>query len=294
MFAPSLQVGATKKKRFKSELNFHGVQSPPKKSIFKTLQENFIQYLLNSTLHGLKYVGDRKISHFERFFFVCMFILVVGLSAYFISNIWAKWNASPVIIVESAIATSVTSIPFPAVTICNMNLVQKSDVAHLPRSSEEYSMIQSICQSTRDDNITSSVAGNWSVLKKVLLKVSQSCAEMLVSCKYGGIEYECMKIFSTILTDGGKCCIFNGLHRKFMMKLEYNRSEELNDNDYLESMANDWNPETGFGSKDLKLNKDSYPRPGAGNLPFDIHNYKKAKLIIFSKVLELGWDSLLL
>lgn len=32
-----------------------------------TCQENLHQYLLNSTLHGLRYVGERHISPFERF-----------------------------------------------------------------------------------------------------------------------------------------------------------------------------------------------------------------------------------
>lgn len=37
-------------------------QKPP-----STCSENVEQYLLNSTLHGLRYVGDRKISYFERY-----------------------------------------------------------------------------------------------------------------------------------------------------------------------------------------------------------------------------------
>lgn len=35
-------------------------------SVTKSLKENFNQYLTNSTLHGLKYVGDRTITRFER------------------------------------------------------------------------------------------------------------------------------------------------------------------------------------------------------------------------------------
>lgn len=38
----------------------------------------------------------------------------------------------------------------------------------------------------------------------IFLKVSQPCEEMLVLCRYGGVEYEnCMKIFTSILTDEG-------------------------------------------------------------------------------------------
>lgn len=53
------------------------------------------------------------------------------------------------------------------------------------------------------------------------MKVSQPCEEMLVSCQYGGIEYDCMKLFNSVLTDGGLCCNFNGLHKKFMSKSNY-------------------------------------------------------------------------
>lgn len=38
----------------------------------------------------------------------------------------------------------------------------------------------------------------------ILSKVSQPCEDMLVVCRYGGVEYEnCMKIFTSILTDEG-------------------------------------------------------------------------------------------
>lgn len=35
-------------------------------SVTKSLNENFNQYLINTTLHGLKYIGDRTITWFER------------------------------------------------------------------------------------------------------------------------------------------------------------------------------------------------------------------------------------
>lgn len=53
------------------------------------------------------------------------------------------------------------------------------------------------------------------------VQVSQSCKELLKSCSFGGIEFECLDIFSNILTDEGLCCIFNGVHKKFVMKTQY-------------------------------------------------------------------------
>lgn len=44
----------------------------------------------------------------------------------------------------------------------------------------------------------------------------------------------------------------------------FSRSENFQDSDYLESMANEWTPETSFSSELLRKHKDGYPRPGLG------------------------------
>lgn len=126
-----------------------------------------------------------------------MFLMVIFLSAYFISNVWNKWNASPLIVTLDAYGTSVTDLPFPgilidfisfdlanfphrsmlfpsktAVTICNMNQAQKSAVSTLSQTSEEYSVVQSICRYATDTNAMNSVNSNWTMFRKVLLDVS--------------------------------------------------------------------------------------------------------------------------
>lgn len=44
---------------------------------------------------------------------------------------------------------------------------------------------------------------------------------MLVECRYGGFQYDCMDLFQNILTDEGLCCIFNGVDKKLIMKAQY-------------------------------------------------------------------------
>lgn len=51
--------GSTKKDKQSDEENI-----PTQRN--SACEENFHQYLLNSTLHGLRYVGERQISVFER------------------------------------------------------------------------------------------------------------------------------------------------------------------------------------------------------------------------------------
>lgn len=71
MFAPRPQgeiLYRKKEKKDKSDLNeeLRWFPNDVKQSILTRCRENFNQYLLNTTLHGLKYVGDRKITRFER------------------------------------------------------------------------------------------------------------------------------------------------------------------------------------------------------------------------------------
>lgn len=48
-----------------------------------------------------------------------------------------------------------------------------------------------------------------------------------------------------------------------MILQTFSSTEEL-DEEYDFEMANRWTPETGFKSQQLKINIDSYPRPGVG------------------------------
>lgn len=66
MFEPRLQVDVLTQKRAKNELQLRQIQDTAKRSIVASCGENCHQYLMNTTLHGLKYVGDKKITRFER------------------------------------------------------------------------------------------------------------------------------------------------------------------------------------------------------------------------------------
>lgn len=144
------------------------------KSSYST--NNLRQYLLNSTLHGLRYVGDITITIFERFFFALAFVIVLVLSAYFISNVYQKWSASPVIIALSAVSTSISDIPFPAVTICNMNQAKESKVKHIMPNTMEDALLQSLCLKNVNFSETKKESPrfkpNWPTFRTFLLNVS--------------------------------------------------------------------------------------------------------------------------
>lgn len=92
-------------------------------------RENIVKYLESSSMHGLRYIGDKSLSNCERGGFIFAFAIVFVVSFYFITNVWEKWSLSPIIIGLNPVATQLKDIPFPAVTICNMNQANKT-IAH--------------------------------------------------------------------------------------------------------------------------------------------------------------------
>lgn len=177
-------------------------------------------YLLNSTLHGLRYVGQTTISTAERCFFAASFALVVVLAGYFITNVYVKWRASPLIISMSAAATPITEFPFPAVTFCNMNQARRDVVARFKRGSNDALLMRSMCGTSRMAATVLEQASDtsWRYFQEFLRKVSRPCGDMLVSCKFGTRPYACAELFDTVLTDEGVCCIFNGVHKRFLLR----------------------------------------------------------------------------
>lgn len=59
-------------------------------------------------------------------FWFASFFVAIGLAIYCITIIYNKWQSNPVIISFSPFDADLRSIPFPAVTICNMNHVKRN------------------------------------------------------------------------------------------------------------------------------------------------------------------------
>ncbi|KAK9719816.1 Amiloride-sensitive sodium channel [Popillia japonica] len=91
------------------------------KAIIKTFLED---YLVGSTLHGVKYVADP--SPWKSLIWLCIMIASISFCAIFIKVQMNKLDESIITTTISSTAFPVWAIPFPAVTICNNIIVSKT------------------------------------------------------------------------------------------------------------------------------------------------------------------------
>lgn len=84
--------------------------------------------------------------------------------------------------------------------------VKKSVEQSYAKDSVEYSVMKSICRldEYHDDNDTQTKSNNWDLFREMIKQASPNCKELLSYCEYGGVEFNCTKKFSHILTDDGE------------------------------------------------------------------------------------------
>ncbi|KAL6445649.1 hypothetical protein ACFW04_000866 [Cataglyphis niger] len=234
-----------------------------KHQVFTELGQLTKQYCTNSTLHGLRYIGNSELSIVERIFWIISFTTALGMAVYYIYYLYEKWNVSPIIISLSPEPVPLNEFPFPSITICNMNNVKKTEAKRIESGSDDLDkiMMDDLCNWERS-NVTydQDQAIDWNRMLRFMINVSQPCTDMLYYCLWHGNQTDCERIFNPTMTDEGICCNFNSVTRKHLF---YNPHDWPDLNITYPSVSVDWNAEKGY---DANMPPDVIPwRPyGAG------------------------------
>ncbi|XP_072396006.1 pickpocket protein 28-like [Diabrotica undecimpunctata] len=222
-------------------------------------------YCDKTTLHGLRYVGDTSLTVCERVFWLLSFSVAIAFAAYYITNIYQKWNSSPVIISFSPFDAQLKSIPFPSVTICNMNQAKKTEVNKIKADGNPLDMklLDDICNGNDSSHNNYTEQYDWTMLRNFLIRVGNSCSDMLKACKWSSDKKNCEDLFNNDLTDEGLCCSFNRLPPTKIFRNPNDIS--LLNQTYPENVY-DWSPEVGFSNLEEYDDENMVPkRPlGAG------------------------------
>jgi Amiloride-sensitive sodium channel len=90
-----------------------------KTSRFGLILKNLaVDYSRNTTIHGIIYITDDKLSVIERVWWAIVVFISISCCGSLILDVFRRYEQSPVIISYASEETLATQIPFPAVTVC--------------------------------------------------------------------------------------------------------------------------------------------------------------------------------
>ncbi|CAG7722532.1 unnamed protein product [Allacma fusca] len=233
----------------------HWWTEPPKDSLL-------VSYFRENGMHGLKYVAEPHRHLSERICWLIAFLIGVGAAAYLINAVWENYKKNPVIVSFQPTETDIGDIPFPAVTLCNMNRFPKSLFDRLVSESQDRKMpwskrqdarerlqyLKSICGSQRsfaqefdfafhrgeiplpgDDTAVLNNSQTSSELNTLLMEETFLCGDLLRLCMWSQEKMNCSEIFKPVITEFGKCCTFNILPIPLLLtnltRTRFNESE---------------------------------------------------------------------
>ncbi|KAK4874126.1 hypothetical protein RN001_013486 [Aquatica leii] len=214
------------------------------------------EYCDNSTIHGLKFIGERHRSIVEKIWWLVFITMSLYFCGNLITNTYKKWVNSPVIVSFATSETSIWEVPFPAITVCPLmkadlekfNFKTVSTTNYSNEEATNLTHLSLICERVLElfpqlNNLT--VVDDNSI--NFLLDVLPDFEDSIMHCIYnsGSCEHSSKEIFTPVLTSGAVCYSFNMLDWTDIYRNDTNLDyyEHLNIDHEAQS---DWNTEDGY------------------------------------------------
>lgn len=111
-------------------------------SIFKTVSVWFGQFSENTSIHGMKFIGNRDLHLIDRIFWSILVFTAISCIISISISLSNKFSQSPMSTVVESTIYPVAEIPYPSITICiknrfNAERVKKSFKKFLPNADNE-------------------------------------------------------------------------------------------------------------------------------------------------------------
>ncbi|XP_031355611.1 pickpocket protein 28-like isoform X2 [Photinus pyralis] len=219
----------------------------------------FCEFCDNTSIHGFKFLGERKRYIPEKIWWMSVILIALSSSSALIRKSYYKWQTSPVVVTFATSETPIWDIPFPAITICpevnaHPKVFNYSDVYLKYRREENtteeedtyFKLYSTICNERLefiDQNATKLMTDDE--FSMFLGSFADLQAE---HCKWLGEDLNCDDSFSYILTSEGWCRTFNMLPPNEVYTDPGELSENSTDEEELWSFDGGYPPGAGFNT----------------------------------------------
>uniref|UniRef100_A0A1Y1N7X2 Pickpocket protein 28 n=1 Tax=Photinus pyralis TaxID=7054 RepID=A0A1Y1N7X2_PHOPY len=222
----------------------------------------FCEFCDNTSIHGFKFLGERKRYVLEKVWWALIILVAFFMSSSLIRKSYFKWQSSPIIVTFATRETPIWEIPFPAITICpevnaHPKVFNYSDVylkyRMKQKTTEEedtyFRLYSTICNEHLefvDQNATKLMTND-----EFVMFLGSFADLQMEQCSWLGDSLSCERSFTNILTSEGWCRTFNMLHPDEV----YVNAGELSENHTRR--AQEWSLEEGYPAG---VGLNTYPR----------------------------------
>ncbi len=184
-------------------------QKPSKSAVIKEKWSNFVE---NSTLHGMHNIFSSQTT-FRRIIWTLLLLSGVGYFSYQSSELLKKYFNFPVTTKSTLVYEKEPD--FPAVTICNFNMMRNSVVSEYNFGEViDHALMSKSGAEMNDTEI------DWSLYEDVNISdvyhiAGHQMSDMILDCFWKGDECSHQN-FTPVLTSMGLCHTFNSGNIKFL------------------------------------------------------------------------------
>ncbi|XP_037870318.1 sodium channel protein Nach isoform X2 [Bombyx mori] len=191
----------------------------------------FVEFCRRTDLHGYKYIVMEGISTFERCCWAISVAVSIVCAAYFVVTAYRWYARNPIVTVIESTQGAIWDVPFPAVTICDLNLVSKK-AAH--RFAENLTLPGDVTldfilntikfaptlhssygadpeQRKKLYKLQSVLDLNQIAIEEMYRRISPAyrCDNIIQRCLWKNTIYRCDQLFQPVFTVLNLCCTFN-------------------------------------------------------------------------------------
>ncbi|XP_029159943.1 sodium channel protein Nach-like [Nylanderia fulva] len=222
----------------------------PRENTKQIARELLQEYLYDSSLHGVKYLGKLRIKSttLGKVFWTLIMIGSFLFLSWMFWKTWIRYSTNPTRTIIESFHSPVALVPFPAITVCPLvvppiarRLKVLKDLKLPPNMNNETVMFllkygvlftnNHITAGRRYLNDLQALlnANDLTIVK--FLQLMRPCEDFFESCWWEGVETNCSELFKFSYTFSGVCCSFN-----YLLQDDIRTGRTTQDSDLLKSM----------------------------------------------------------
>ncbi|KOC69707.1 Sodium channel protein Nach [Habropoda laboriosa] len=200
---------------------------------WSTFVKQTLMFCRETGLHGCKYICETQRSTIERVAWAITVLMSVCIAIGMLKVTYDYYYEHSILSVIESTHNGIWNYPFPAVTVCDLNRVSLKlaekfvDNLTLPSTVSKEFIVQEMSLLNTllyTEEYESQIRNNLSRLQiifdmnnlsipTVINSVTQSCQNLLESCKWKTQKKDCATLFRPSYTRDGICCSFNYITR---------------------------------------------------------------------------------